>query len=119
MKHAALVAAAVVLVPLLGYPLLAVADGAPRFPSRGECVRPAAGDAPDLNVVYGRFDDLPAAETLLADLTRVGFTGAELQLDVCGRWEVFYDGVPTFAEARALAEQVREAGFDAEVEIGP
>lgn len=105
------------LVALLGYSLLALAGGAPRFPTRAECVTPATGDAPDLQVVYGRFDDLVAAETLLADVTRIGFVGAELELDNCGRWKVFYDGIESFAQGQALAEQVREAGFDARVEV--
>ena len=118
MRSATLLAAAVVAVPLLAYPLLAVADGAPRFPTRAECVQPATGDAPDLDVVYGRFDDLVPAESLLADLTRVGFVGAELEVDPCGRWEVFYDGIETFVQGKALAEQVRAAGFEAQVEVG-
>lgn len=118
MRRALVLAAAVALVPLLAYPLLALAEGAPRFPSRDECVVVATGDAPDLDVVYGRFDDLVTAEAVLADLTRVGFVGAELALDDCGRWKVFYEGIETFAQGQALAEQVREAGFDARVEAG-
>ena len=118
MRRALALAAAVALVPLLAYPLLALAEGAPRFPSRDECVVVATGDAPDLDVVYGRFDDLVTAESGLADLTRVGFVGAELALDDCGRWKVFYEGIETFAQGQALAEQVREAGFDARVEAG-
>lgn len=118
MRRALVLAAAVALVPLLAYPLLALAEGAPRFPSPDECAVVATGDAPDLDVVYGRFDDLVTAETVLADLTRVGFVGAELVLDDCGRWKVFYEGIETFAQGQALAEQVREAGFGARVEAG-
>ena len=79
------VAAVIVVVVLLGYPLGTLAGGAPRFPSRGECARPATTDDPSLEVVYGRFDDRLAAETLLAEITGVGFIGAELELDGCGR----------------------------------
>jgi hypothetical protein len=117
MRRELLVALAIVAVALFGYPLLSFAGGAPRFPTRAECVRPAAGDAPDLHVVYGRFDQLPAAESLLADITEVGFVGAELQLDGCGNWMVLYDGIETYAQGEALAAQVREQGFEARVEV--
>lgn len=111
------VAAAVVLVTILGYPLVTLAGDAPRFPSRGECSRPATADDPSLEVVYGRLDDRVEAETLLAEVTEIGFVGAELELEGCGRWKVYYDGVDSLAQGEALAEQVREAGFDARVEL--
>jgi hypothetical protein len=117
MSRASLVAAAVVLVALLGYPVFAVADGTPRFPTRDECAQVATADAPDLDVVYGRFDDLVPAETLLAEVIRVGFVGAVLELDACGRWKVSYDAIESFAQGQALAEQVRQAGFEARVEL--
>jgi hypothetical protein len=110
------VAAAIVVVVLLGYPLVTLAGGAPRFPTRGECARPATTDDPSLEVVYGRFDDRLAAETLLAEVTEVGFIGAELELDGCGRWKVSYDAIESSEQGEALAEQVRNAGFDARVE---
>ena len=109
------VAAAIVVVVLLGYPLVTLAGGAPRFPT-GDCARPATTDDPSLEVVYGRFDDRLAAETLLAEITEVGFIGAELKLDGCGRWKVSYDGIDSSEQGEALAEQVRNAGFDARVE---
>ena len=112
-----LVAAAVVAIPMLAYPLVVLAaDGVPRFPTRNECVTVATGDAPDLDVVYGRFDDPTAAEERLTALTRVGFVGARVALDACGRWKVSYDSIASFAQGQALAEQVRAAGFDARVE---
>ncbi len=111
-------AAAIVAVPLLAYPVAAVAGGAPRFPTRDECSRPATTDAPDLEVVYGRFDDPRAADDLLAKLTEVGFIGAETTFDGCGRWKVSYDAIESFAQGEALAAQVRDAGFDARVEYG-
>ena len=54
-RTAVLVAAAIVAVPLLGYPALVAADGA-RFPSAGR-LRPdrrAAGDEGGLDLVFGR-----------------------------------------------------------------
>lgn len=110
-------ATAVVTVPLLIYPAVTIATGgAPRFPTRDECARPATSDAADLEVVYGRFDDpLRAAETLAA-LTEIGFIGAETEPDPCGRWKVSYDAIDSLAQGEALATQVREAGFEARVE---
>jgi hypothetical protein len=116
MRRAGVLAAGSVLAALLAYPLLALTDGPPRFPSRDECVLVATGDAPDLEVVYGRFDDAVAAESLLADVTRAGFVGADAEPDACGRWKVSYDAIDTFAQGQALAEQVRGAGFEARVE---
>jgi hypothetical protein len=111
------VAAAIVAVPLLAYPLLAVAGGAPRFPSRDDCIHLPSGDETEqLEVVYGRLDDPRAAEDLLAELTGRGFVGAEIQLDDCGRWKVSYHSIASREQGEALAEQVRAAGFAARVE---
>ena len=110
-------AAAIVVVPLLAYPAITLAaDGLPRFPTRSECSRPATGDAPDLQVVYGRFDGPLEAAALLERLDGVGFVGAESALDACGRWRVSYDAIESLEQGEALAAQVREAGFEATVE---
>jgi len=109
-------AAAIVVVPLLAYPLLTLIGGLPRFPTRGECVHVATRDADDLEVVYGRLDDPVAAEELLGKLTRTGFVGNDLAPDNCGRWKVSYDAIATLAEGMALAEAAHKAGFDARVE---
>jgi hypothetical protein len=112
-----LVALALVAGSLLVYPLAVLAaDGLPRFPTRNECVQVATEDGPGLDVVYGRFDNPVAAEERLAAVTRVGFVGAEVELDACGRWKVSYDAIDSLAQGEALAKQVRAAGFDARVE---
>ena len=64
-----------------------------------------------------RLDDPLAADMLLAEITSVGFVGAQVELDDCGRWKVSYTGIDSFEQGEALAEQVREAGFDARVEV--
>ena len=110
--------AAIVAIPLLAYPAVTLAEGAPRFPTRDECSRVATADAADLEVVYGRFADQRDAEERLAALTGVGFVGAEVEFDACGRWKVSYDAIDSLAEGEALAAQVRDAGFDARVEHG-
>ncbi|HUP22006.1 MAG TPA: hypothetical protein VNB06_03595 [Thermoanaerobaculia bacterium] len=111
-----LLAAGIALVPTFGYPFGVLALGTPPFPTRDDCVHVATGDAEDLEVVYGRLDDPVAADELLAEVTRIGFVGAEVEFDACGRWKVSYDAVETFAQGEALAEHVREAGLEARVE---
>jgi hypothetical protein len=113
-----LLAAAIVAVPLLAFPLVSIAGGSPRFPAREDCARLPSGDPEEqLEVVYGRLDDPVAADTLLADLTRTGFVGAEIEFDACGRWNVSYDAIESLEQGEALAEEVRKAGFDARVEV--
>lgn len=106
----------IVAVPLVGVPLVLAADGLPRFPSRDDCARPGTSDADDLEVVYGRFDNPREAGRRLSDVTAVGFVGAQVRLDACGRWKVSYDAIESLAQGEALAAQVREAGFTATVE---
>jgi hypothetical protein len=110
--------AAIVAAPLLAYPLIAVAGGAPGFPSREDCVDLPSGDESEsLEVVYGRLTDPVAAEGLLAEITGRGFVGAEIEFDHCGRWKVSYDAIESREQGEALAEQVRAAGFTARVEV--
>lgn len=110
-------AAAVVFAAVIAYPLATLAGGAPRFPSRADCARPATAGAERVQVVYGRMDDPAAAEDVHTELDRVGLVGAEIEVDACGRWEVAYKGVESFEQAQALAEQARAIGFDARVEL--
>jgi hypothetical protein len=111
-------AATVVVIPLLAYPAITLAGGGPRFPTRGECARVATTDSPDLEVVYGRFADLRDANARLAELTRTGFIGADVEFDACGRWKVAYDAIDSLEQGEALAAQVRDAGLEARVEHG-
>ncbi|MDQ3121148.1 MAG: hypothetical protein M3Q59_01275 [Actinomycetota bacterium] len=110
------VAVAIVLVPLLGYPLVTLAGGSPRFPTREECGRLATDDDTSFDVVYARLPSRVAAQALLDRVLAIGFTGAELELDGCGQWKVFYDSIDSLEQGESLAEQVRAAGFDARVE---
>ncbi len=110
-------ALAIVLVPLLGYPLVTLAGDAPRFPTEQECGRPATADDANLDVVYGRLASRQDAEALLEKVLGIGFTGAELELDGCGRWKVFYDPIDSLDQGNGLVDQARDAGFDARVEV--
>ena len=107
---------ALVAIPLLIYPLSALADGPPRFPTRNDCARVATRDMPGLDVVYGRLGDPVAAEELRAAVTSVGFVGAVVELDSCGRWKVSYDQIESIAQGEALIAEVHAAGFDARIE---
>jgi hypothetical protein len=113
------IAVAIVLVPLLAYPLVTIAGGEPRFPSRSECARPAhPGDA-EVEVVYGRFASPDAAEELRAKVVAVGFVGTDVAVDACGLWKVRYDSLESFDQGQALAEEARKAGLDARLESRP
>jgi hypothetical protein len=113
-------AAAIVAVPLIGYPLVVAADGA-RFPSVDDCVRMAGpGETGELDLVFGRRDTTADAERLLEQVRGVGYPDAELRGDGCGRWVVFYDGITSYEQGvESRAEARRDGGLDAELEIEP
>ena len=107
------------MIPVVGYPALVGADGAP-FPSRDDCVRPAAtGTSEPLDLVFGRRDTPEEAEALLEQVRAVGYVDAELEPDGCGRWKVLYDGIETYEQGASSAEQARGAGLEAELELEP
>jgi hypothetical protein len=114
-----LAAVAIVAIPLVGYPLVASADGV-RFPSRDDCVRPARpGTTEPLDLVFGRLDTPTAAERLLARVRAVGYVDAELRLEGCGDWKVLYDGITSYSQGASSAAEARKAGLDASLEIQP
>lgn len=118
-RSARLLAATIVVVPLVGYPLVVVADGA-RFPSRDDCVRPAAeGETAELDLVFGRRDTHAAASALLERVVGVGYVDAELRADGCGRWKVLYDGIDSYAQGASSAAEARGAGLEARLEVEP
>ena len=114
-----LAAGAIVVVPLVGYPLIVAVDGA-RFPSQADCVRIArATDDAELDLVFGRRESPAAAERLLERVQRVGYGDAELRPDGCGRWEVLYDGIESYAQGLESRAEARGAGLEAELEVEP
>ena len=114
-----LTAAAIVCVPLLGYPLVVLADGA-RFPSPDDCVHVAsAGESADLDLVFGRRDTPGRAERLLVRVRHTGYVDAEIRPDGCGRWKVLYDGIESYGQGASSAAQARGAGLEAWLEVAP
>jgi hypothetical protein len=112
-------AAAIVAVPLVGYPLVVGADGAP-FHSPDDCVRIAApNETAELDLVFGRRDTMAEAEELLERVKGVGYVDAEMRLDGCGRWEVLYDGITSYPQGLESRAEARGAGLEAELEIEP
>lgn len=97
---------AVVLVPLLAYPLATLAGGEPRWPSRAECVHRVVEGRP-VAVVFGRVDDPLAADELRDRVLAVGFKGTKAVADGCGRWKVVLDGVPTVTVGRGILAEAQ------------
>jgi len=120
-RRLALLAALVVAVPLLVYPLTVLASGEPRFPgSRDECARVATGDEQGpLEVVSAHLPSIAAAQTLRDRLAAAGFDDMRVEPDGCGWWKVTTYGFDSGAKARALAAAVRGASFPARVELDP
>ena len=112
-------AAAIIAVPLLGYPLAARADRA-HFPSAADCVRKAAhGETAELDLVFGRRSTPAEAGELLARVRGLGYVDAEMRLDGCGRWKVLYDGIESYEQGASSAEQARGADLEAWLELQP
>jgi hypothetical protein len=99
----------------LAYPLVVLASGSPSFPSRDDCVRPAAGEG-EVEAVFGRLDSEREAVELRDRALAVGFQGTEVVRDACGRVKVVLTGIPTLAVGRDFAEQARSVGFEVTLE---
>jgi hypothetical protein len=114
-----LLAAAIVAVPVVTYPLVVAADGA-RFPSVDDCVRLASsGTTEPLDLVFGRRDTPGEAARLLARVRAVGYVDAEVRLEGCGRWKVLYDGITSYPQGASSVAEARRAGLEAWLEIQP
>jgi hypothetical protein len=110
------IAAAIVLVPLLVYPVVTVAGGGVRWPSRNECIRPAVDGQP-VAVVFGRTDDPITAGVLRDEVVSVGFKGTEALPDGCGRWKVAVGGVPSIAIGKQVVAEARSVHLDPTLEL--
>ena len=70
----------VLVVFALGYPLVVLGGGGPRFPSRGDCVRPATSDQ-NIEAVFGRFGTTAVAESMQRRAARSGFKNVQVESD--------------------------------------
>jgi len=110
-------AIAIVAVPLLAYPLVSTVSGAPRFPTPGECVKPAVGGQ-SVDLVFGRFDDPRQADQLRDRALAAGFRGTESLPDGCGRWKVVLESVPSVEVAREVQKEAGSVGLAPTLELG-
>ena len=119
-SKARLAAAAIVAVPLLGYPALVLAGGGAKFPSPDDCVHVAKpGESGDLDLVFGRRDTPAEANRLLEQVRGVGYVDAQVQADGCLRWKVVYTGIESYEQGASSRAEARAAGLEAELEIEP
>jgi hypothetical protein len=109
------VAVAIVVVPFVAYVGLSLSDGAPRFPTRGECIRPPLEGNP-VDVVFGRTEDPISAAELRDRVVSVGFVGVESVPDGCGRWKVVLEAVPDVEIAREVQEEAASVDLDTSLE---
>jgi len=117
-SKARLAAAAIVAVPLLGYPALVLAGGGAKFPSPDDCVHVAKpGESGDLDLVFGRRDTPAEANRLLEQVRGVGYVDAQVQADGCLRWKVVYTGIESYEQGASSRAEARGAGLDADLEI--
>ena len=110
-------AVAIVVVPFVLYVGSTLAEGAPRFPTRAECVHRAVEGQP-VDLVYGRFDSPARADHLRDRVVSVGFTGTDVLGDGCGRWKVVLESIPSIAVASQVRAEAVKAGFAPELELG-
>ena len=117
---AKLVAAAIVGVPLVAYPAVVLANGAPPFPSADDCVHVAKpGETGDLDLVFGRRDTVAEANALLERVQAVGYRDAVVQADGCLEWKVVYTGIESYEQGASSAAEARGAGLSPQIEIAP
>jgi hypothetical protein len=108
----------VVLGMALAYPLVVLAGGGARFPSRSDCVRPATGGA-GIEAVFGRFPTTAAAESLLRRAAGSGFQNLQIESDGCGFLKVTLHGIPSLEVGREFVSEAEGVGFHPKLEQAP
>jgi len=108
----------VVIGMALVYPLVTLAGGGARFPSRAECVRPATPGA-GIEAVFGRSRTTAAAESLLRRAARSGFENLQVELDACGFLKVTLHGIPSLEVGRDFVREAESVGFHPKLEQAP
>lgn len=106
----------VVAIAALGYPLAVLAfAGAPNFPSREDCVLAPTGEG-EYQVVFGYSDSELEALELRDQVLAVGFQGAEVARNACGRVKVFVDDVPSREVGEEVIREARTVGLEPTLE---
>ena len=106
----------VVAVAALGYPFLVLAvSGAPAFPSRTDCVMAPTGEG-EYRVVFGYRDSELEATELRDRALAVGFQGAEISRDGCGRVRVAVDDIPSREVGEEVIREARTVDLDPTLE---
>ena len=100
----------VLVVFALGYPLVVLAGGGPRFPSRADCIHPATSDG-NIEAVFGRFGTSAAAESVQRRAAHSGFKNVEIESDGCGLLKVTLHGIPSLEVGRDFIAEARRVGF--------
>jgi hypothetical protein len=108
----------VLIAVLLLYPLAVLAGGAPRFPSRHDCARPATTDE-NVEAVFGRFGTIAAAESVQMRAARAGFKNLQVESDGCGLFKVALHGIPSLQVGRDFVREAKRVGFPPTLERSP
>jgi hypothetical protein len=109
----------VVAVAALAYPLAVLAlAGPPGFPSRDDCALAPMGEG-DYQVVFGYSDSELEARELRDSVLAVGFEGAEVARNGCGRVKVFVDDVPSREVGEEVLREARTVGLNPTLEQEP
>jgi hypothetical protein len=114
--HNRWLAALIVTVAAVLYPVAVVAHGGPHFPSVRECSVPATHDG-NIELVLGTFDSVAHADALLARVRKRGYTHARVELAACGQIKVAQPGYPTLAGVRDAIAEARRRGVTATAEF--
>jgi hypothetical protein len=105
----------VLLVVALAYPVVVLARGGARFPSRADCVHVARADGA-LKVVFGRTETATDAAALLDHVLKSGFKGSQITPDGCGLFEVSVSGISTLQVGDQVVAEAKSVGLTATVE---
>ena len=102
-------------IAALAYPVVVIAGGLPRFPSRAECIHPAK-EGQRLEAVFGRYSRDVAAGSALDRALAAGFKGSQVEPDGCGYLKVDVKGIPSVAVGQSLVHEAQQAGLHATLE---
>ena len=114
-----LAAATIVVVPLVGYPAVVLADGA-RFPSP-DGLRPSrrAGRPATSTSCSAAGTRRRRPKSCSRESSTSATSTPRSQEDGCLRWKVVYDGIESYEQGASSAAEARGAGLDAWLEIQP